>query len=214
MGTHPIFESDFDCLTEMSDGGSEVDPNLAPVQEEQVTPSITGGFMFSVEFLQKYGWYIVFALIAFSLVKKNLERHLKAFREWQEVASIKKNPDQFQSMEEARMARLERLQAQSDSAAKVKQERDNELAQLRQERIEAARENGGGKESMARWEEAKQKDNLTSMTGHTTRGATVTETSNKPKAKFNFRGEYNPMTGNGAGASKFKSNRAQPKRGG
>jgi hypothetical protein len=84
----------------------------------------------------------------------------------------------------------------------------------RQERIDAARENGGGKESMARWEEAKKKDNLTSMTGHTTRGATVTETSNKPKAKFNFRGEYNPMTGNGAGASKFKPNRAQPKRGG
>jgi len=112
------------------------------------------------------------------------------------------------------MARLERLQAQSDAAAQVKAERDAELSKIRQERIDAARENGGGKESMARWEEAKKKDNLTSMTGHTTRGATVTETSNKPKAKFNFRGEYNPMTGNGAGASKFKPNRAQPKRGG
>ena len=139
------------------------------------------------------------------------------------------------------MARLERLQAQSDAvsssfifqcdlnqsdsirvsinkspfqAAQVKAKRDAELAKIRQERIDAARENGGGKESMARWEEAKKKDNLTSMTGHTTRGATVTETSNKPKPKFNFRGEYNPMTGNGAGASKFKPNRAQPKRGG
>ena len=143
-------------------------------------------------------------------------------------------------MDEARMARLERLQAQSDAvsydfisgcslnqsnsirvsvnlslqAAQVKAERDAELAKIRQERIDAARENGGGKESMARWEEAKKKNNLTSMTGHTTRGATVTETSNKPKPKFNFRGEYNPMTGNGAGASKFKPNRAQPKRGG
>ena len=169
-----------------------------------------------------------------------VNRLFQAFREWQEVASIKKNPDQFQSMDEARMARLERLQAQSDAvsasfifsydlhqsksirvsinislqAAQVKAERDAELAKIRQERIDAARENGGGKESMARWEEAKKKDNLTSMTGHTTRGATVTETSNKPKAKFNFRGEYNPMTGNGAGASKFKPNRAQPKRGG
>merc|ERR1711962_70212 len=214
MGTHPIFESDFDCLTEMSDAGSvEVDPNLAP-QQDHATAPITGGYMFSVVFLQKYGWYIVFGLIALSFLKKNLERHLQAFREWQEVASIKKNPDQFQSMDDARMARLERLQAQSDAAAQVKAERGAELAKLRQERIEAARENGGGKESMARWEEAKKKDNLTSMTGHTTRGATVTETSNKPKAKFNFRGEYNPMTGNGAGASKFKPNRAQPKRGG
>jgi len=212
MGTHPIFESDFDCLTEMSDGGSEVDPNLAPVQEEQVTPSITGGFLFSVEFFQKYGWYIVFALIAFSFVKKNLERHLQAFREWQEVASIKKNPDQFQSMEEARMARLERLQAQSDAAAQVKAKRDSELANLRQERIEAARENGGGKESMARWEEAKKKDNLPTLTGNTTRGATVTEKKQKPK--FNWRDDYNPMTGAGGGASKFKPNRAQPKRGG
>merc|ERR1712131_293769 len=171
MGTHPIFESDFDCLTEMSDAGSEVDPNMAPHQDP-VTAPITDGYMFSVVFLQKYGWYIIFGLIALSFVKKNLERHIQAFREWQEVAKI------------------------------------------RQERIKAARENGGGKESMARWEEAKKKDNLTSMTGHTTRGATVTETSNKPKAKFNFRGEYNPMTGNGAGASKFKPNRAQPKRGG
>merc|ERR1712136_492917 len=183
MGTHPIFESDFDCLTEMSDAGSEVDPNTAPHQDPLTAP-ITDGYMFSVVFLQKYGWYIIFGLIALSFVKKNLERHIQAFREWQEVASIKKNPDQFQSMDEARMARLERLQAQSDAAAQVKAERDAELAKIRQERIEAARENGGGKESMARWEEAKKKDNLTSMTG------------------------------NGAGASKFKPNRAQPKRGG
>jgi len=30
MGTHPIFESDFDCLTEMSDSGPEVEPNVPP----------------------------------------------------------------------------------------------------------------------------------------------------------------------------------------
>ena len=60
-------------------------------------------------------------------------------------------------------------------AAQVKAKRDSELADLRQERIEAARENGGGKESMARWEEAKKKDNLPTLTGNTTRGATVTE---------------------------------------
>ena len=53
------------------------------------------------------------------------------------------------------------------------------------------------------------------MTGNTTRGATVTEKTNKTKkTKFNWRDDYNPMTGAGGGASKFKPNRAQPKRGG
>jgi len=33
--------------------------------------------MFSVVFLQKYGWYIIFGLIALSFVKKNLERHIQ-----------------------------------------------------------------------------------------------------------------------------------------
>merc|ERR1711931_282288 len=193
MGTHPIFESDFDCLTEMSDSVPEVEPNVPP-QQDPVTAPITDGYMFSVVFLQKYGWYIIFGLIALSFAKKNLERHIQAFREWQEVASIKKNPDQFQSMDEARMARLERLQAQSDAAAQVKAERDAELAKIRQERTDAARENGGGKESMARWEEAKKNDNLSTMTGNTTRGATVTEKTNKTKKpKFNWRDDYNPM---------------------
>ena len=35
------------------------------------------GYMFSVVFLQKYGWYIIFGLIALSFVKKNLERHIQ-----------------------------------------------------------------------------------------------------------------------------------------
>merc|ERR1712156_889168 len=90
MGTHPIFESDFDCLTEMSDAGSvEVDPNLAPKQDQATAP-ITGGYMFSVVFLQKYGWYIVFGLIALSFLKKNLERHLRAFRECKRSQALKR----------------------------------------------------------------------------------------------------------------------------
>ena len=51
------------------------------------------------------------------LITGSSNRLFQAFREWQEVASIKKNPDQFQSMDEARMARLERLQAQSDAVS-------------------------------------------------------------------------------------------------
>ena len=38
---------------------------------------ILDGYMFSVVFLQKYGWYIIFGLIALSFLKKNLERHIQ-----------------------------------------------------------------------------------------------------------------------------------------
>ena len=65
---------------------------------------------------------------------------------------------------------------------------------------------------MARWEaEQKAKTGPEPTKAHTIRDGPV-----KPptKSKPRLRGEYNPMTGSGGGASRFKPGRAAPKRGG
>merc|ERR1712241_1486630 len=207
MGTHPIFESDFDCLTEKMD-----DPPPEAPEQEAPPPSmpVLEFYNFACNFMAQNGWYILFGLVIFCLIKKNVDAYLLKLRDWWMVAQIKKDPDQFQHLEEDRLSRIERLQRELDAKAAAKKARQDEIDAARREREEAARENGGGKESMARWEAAQKSKTTPEPTkAHTIRDGPVKPPS---KSKPRLRGEYNPMTGSGGGASRFKPNRAAPKR--
>merc|ERR1711892_395714 len=114
MGTHPIFESDFDCLTvKMADVPNA--PQAAP-------PSmpVLDMYNFACDFMAKNGWFILFGLIVFWLIKKNVDAYLLKLRDWWQVAQIKKDPDQFQHLEEDRMSRIERMQREINAKAAAK----------------------------------------------------------------------------------------------
>merc|ERR1711990_44623 len=207
MGTHPIFESDFDCLTEMGDAEPVVDP--PPVQREEETKLnfLTVGYLGFRDFMAANGWYCLFGLILIAFIIKNLEsRYQKIVDRW-EVAKAKKNPDQFVDFESARLARLEKLQSQHDQQAKLKKLRNEEIEKEKRERIEAARENGGGKATMAKWEENK-KDKIIKK-NETNPTKTI-----KKESKPRLRGEYSPLTGSGGGNCKFVPGRKGPAKGG
>merc|ERR1712227_821613 len=133
MGTHPIFESDFDCLTEMEeaivDPGPDELPAADPVEQPQ-QPTQNMDAVFSAltticNFLAANGWYIVFGVAILSIVWKNLEKKVEKARRLYQDAQIKKNPDTYQKQEEDRMARLERLQKQYDEKAVIRSETEN-----------------------------------------------------------------------------------------
>merc|ERR1712228_351619 len=218
MGTHPIFESDFDCLTEMGDipdpGAMPPVEDPTPVQENPtpVDPVFTAHMTIS-NFFANYGWYLLFGFVVFSIVWKNLEKKLEQLRRAWEDAKIKKDPDSYHAQEEDRMSRLERLQAQYDKQAIIRKEREEEIAAARRERDEA-KEQCKGKESMKRWEEGQIK--LTNKTGNTTgsdeQPKKPTTTQRKKPSTFK-RAEYNPLMGAGGGGG-FKSNRPKPRGGG
>jgi len=210
MGTHPIFEADFDCLTEMEeaivDPGPDELPAADPVEQPQ-QPTQNMDAVFSAHtticnFLAANGWYIVFGVAILSIVWKNLEKKVEKARRMYQDAQIKKNPDTYQKQEEDRMARLERLQKQYDEKAVVRAEREKEIEAARKERDQAAAKLGG-KESLKRWEEEK---NPKSETENKTTGAT----QRKKPSTFK-RAEFNPLMGSGGGGG-FKSSR--PKRSG
>jgi len=211
MGTHPIFESDFDCLTDMSDQPPNDGGGGAQAAPEQPSMPVLDVYNFACQFMAQNGWYMLFAFVIFCLIKKNVDAYLLKLQDWWQVAQIKKDPDSFQSFEEDRMAHLERMQRELDAKAAAKKARQDEIDAARREREEAARENGGGKESMARWEaEQKSKKAPEEPKAHTIRDGPVKSTKPKPR----LRGEYNPLTGAGGGASKFSSGRKAPSRGG
>merc|ERR1712123_97446 len=213
MGTHPIFESDFDCLTvKMADVPDPPPPNAPAPEAAPPSMPVLDMYNFACDFMAKNGWFILFGLIVFCLIKKNVDAYLLKLRDWWQVAQIKKDPDQFQHLEEDRMSRIERMQREINAKAAAKKARQDEIDAVRKEREEAARDNGGGKESMARWEaEQKVKTSPEASTSHTIRDGPVKPPS---KSKPRLRGEYNPMTGSGGGACKFTPGRAAPKRGG
>merc|ERR1712113_106199 len=209
MGTHPIFESDFDCLTEMGDAEPIGEP--PPVEQNTQPPTmnfLTAAYLGASNFMALYGWYLVFTFVLLAFVIKNLESKYQKMMDWWEVARAKKDPDQFVDFESARLARLERLQVEHDEHAKVRKLREEELEKERRERIEAARENGGGKATMAKWESERK-------------GKNIENTSDQPKKPIKslpksnrLRGEYSPLTGAGGGSSKFVSSRKGPAKGG
>merc|ERR1711990_1172320 len=92
MGTHPIFESDFDCLTEMGDAEPVVDP--PPVQREEETKLnfLTVGYLGFRDFMAANGWYCLFGLILIAFIIKNLESRYQKIVDWWEVAKAKKIP--------------------------------------------------------------------------------------------------------------------------
>lgn len=193
----------------------DVPPPPEPVEQPVPPPSmpVLELYNFACNFMAQNGWYILFGLIVFCLIKKNVDAYLLKLRDWWQVAQIKKDPDQFQHLEEDRMSRIERMQRELDAKAAAKKARQDEIDAVRKEREEAARENGGGKESMARWEaEQKAKSVPDAPKSHTIRDGPVKppSKSNKPR----LRGEYNPMTGSGGGTCKFTPGRSAPKRGG
>lgn len=187
-------------------------PSTEPVERpEPNTLLVQQYYLFCTQFMAQNGWYIVFALIVFAFFKKNIEGYLAAWQEWWEVAQIKKDPDQFQRHEDDRMAKLERLQRDLDIKAAAHKARVDAIEEERRARAEAARANGGGKETMARWEEERNKGTEETPKAHTIRKGAVKDMPRKPR----MRGEYNPMTGDGGGASnRFKSSRASQPRGG
>ena len=65
------------------------------------------------------GWYCLFGLILIAFIIKNLESRYQKIIDWWEVAKAKKNPDQFVDFESARLARLEKLQAQHDQVKQM-----------------------------------------------------------------------------------------------
>jgi len=211
MGTHPIFESDFDCLTDMSDQ-AEQDGTVGQKAEEPSMP-VFHVYKFVCDFMAQNGWYVLFAIAVLCLLKKNLDSYFQKLQDWWMVAQIKKDPDTFQNIEEDRMSRIERLQKKLDVQAAAKKARQDEIDAARKEREEAARINGGGKESMARWEaeQRKKKGEPEPSTSNTIRDG-PTKSGLKPKARL--RGEYNPMTGSGGGTCKFTPGRKGPSRGG
>merc|ERR1712227_838088 len=162
MGTHPIFESDFDCLTEMEeaivDPGPDELPAADPVEQPQ-QPTQNMDAVFSAHtticnFLAANGWYIVFGVAILSIVWKNLEKKVEKARRLYQDAQIKKNPDTYQKQE--------------DEKAVIRAEREKEIEAARKERDQAAAKLGG-KESLKRWEEEK---NPKSETENKTTGAT------------------------------------------
>merc|ERR1711990_641900 len=211
MGTHPIFESDFDCLTDQKWMNQKHHHRQKRHQSSLACPFWTFTILRVISWLKtagtcSLGWSF------FCLIKKNVDAYLLKLRDWWAVAQIKKDPDQFQHLEEDRLSRIERLQRELDAKAAAKKARQDEIDAARREREDAARENGGGRESMARWEaEQKAKTTTEPTKAHTIRDGPVKPPS---KSKPRLRGEYNPMTGSGGGASRFKPNRAAPKRGG
>merc|ERR1712130_94598 len=96
MGTHPIFESDFDCLTEMGDAAPEQepqDPNALPQGPQgQNVDALFTAHVSVLNFFAANGWYIVFAFVIFSLLWKNLEGRLEALRRSWQDAQIKRTP--------------------------------------------------------------------------------------------------------------------------
>ena len=119
--------------------------------------------------------------------------------DWWEVARAKKDPDQFVDFESARLARLEKLQAEHDEVkillgslkilkliqhAKVRKLREEEIEKERRERIEAARENGGGKATMAKWESERKGKNIEHTSDQSKKPIKSVPKSNR------LRGEY------------------------
>jgi len=209
MGTHPIFESDFDCLTEMGDAPPEhQDPNI-PQQDPNVPPQNVDALFTAhvsvLNFFAANGWYIVFAFVIFSFLWKNLEARLEALRRSWQDAQIKKDPDAYYQEEEKRMARLAKIQAQYDQAALVRKEREAEIAAARKERDEAALKHKG-KESMKRWQDEQSGQNEAEQTDE------KPKTTQRKKPSTFKRAEYNPLMGSG-GSGGFKSTR-RPARGG
>merc|ERR1712130_12353 len=209
MGTHPIFESDFDCLTEMGDAAPEQepqDPNALPQGPQgQNVDALFTAHVSVLNFFAANGWYIVFAFVIFSLLWKNLEGRLEALRRSWQDAQIKKDPDVYCQEEERRMARLAQIQVQYDQAALVRKEREAEIAAARKERDEAALK-CKGKESMKRWQDEQSGQNSTDKADE------KPQTTQRKKPSTFKRAEYNPLMGSG-GSGGFKSNR-RPARGG
>merc|ERR1712021_110505 len=77
MGTHPIFESDFDCLTvKMADVPDPPPPNAPAPEAAPPSMPVLDTYNFACDFMAKNSWFILFGLIVFCLIKKNVDAYL------------------------------------------------------------------------------------------------------------------------------------------
>ena len=130
-----IFQNLFIFLIlDMGDAEPVVDPPPVQREEELKLNFLTGLLLYSIwslyqfylvgylgfrDFMAANGWYCLFGLILIAFIIKNLESRYQKIIDWWEVAKAKKNPDQFVDFESARLARLEKLQAQHDQVKQM-----------------------------------------------------------------------------------------------
>ncbi|XP_002738710.1 selenoprotein S-like [Saccoglossus kowalevskii] len=179
-------------MDRVADGMPEEDVPLQPPENE--TPDLVKGGLNDVTvFLGQYGWYIIFAIVAFFFLKQKLQPKIHKFQKKREENSYYTRYDAstIESRQEAMMRARMRMQEEHDEKAKIaEEERKKKEEQKRQERIEDWDRHQQGKGYRSKYRP--QEEPSPSTSGKKENKAP------KPKLRQN---DYNPLMGAGGGAS-------------
>jgi len=194
--------------TAEGDGGgnpeAETLEGLHPPSLEQPVPlAVTSVF----GIISSYGWHVVVLSILGMIVYQKMKPKIQNWQEQREAAEYHKNPDKVlareRAIDAARLKLQEQYNQRAQEAAIVQEEKHKQLEEKkRREKIEdwERHERGEGYRNRTKAPEASP----------TSEEAAVL----KPKNKARLRPEYNPMTGEGGGSSRYVPSRRGPSAGG
>jgi selenoprotein S len=178
-----------------------------PEKLENETPaSVQMIYTSVIQFLQQYGWFLLFGLILAFFVKQRLQQYLAKRPSSQSSPQDLHRYDSETALrrQEGFEASRRRLQEKLDAdAAKFAEEQKKKEEEKRKQKIADWDNHVQGKGYRSKYKPTDNSDGPSCSSSGSATGTSSSSSSKKPKTTYRAQ-DYNPLTGSGGGGGGFR----------